>query len=193
MKIIGFIIFLFYTLNNFICKSSNKIRQIPSTAFMPNATLPGEKITVEGLNVSMIIPTNWTHRWDANKVDYIISPPDLNPSIESIRLYTKNITAQDTIKELLSKELGNIMKMSPIPLRTTPVIGPEEFTINKNRAGRYIARANALGVLNYEGYMGVVLDEETKMAYHLTGAYLDIKSKKYRPGLDTILSSISLS
>jgi hypothetical protein len=93
------------------------------------------------------------------------------------------------IIDLLVKQKETMLKMAPFPIVITTILGPEEIKLDNLKVGRYIAEANPFGVLLFEGYLGVVKDEENNKLLYLYSAYIKIKSDAIRPGLDMIIKS----
>jgi hypothetical protein len=172
-------------------KNANKLKKVKISQAQP---VEGERIKLENSKLSFVIPKDWKHDWNANTNEMIILPPKISPPMEFVKMTERALEEDEknlNINDILLKEKESILKMSPIPIVLTTVLGPEEIKLENLKAGRYVANANPFGVLLYEGYMGAVKDEENNKVLYLYAAYMKNKSDAIRPGLDMIMKSIN--
>jgi hypothetical protein len=154
---------------------------------------PGDTIQFFNTVFSFVIPKEWKHDWISNKTELVVTPPNLSPPAEFVKITVRSLAADEKnmiIEDLLLKQAKNIISISPIPIKLKPVIGPTEITLENFKAGKYVAEANPFGILKYEGFIGGVKDEENNKILFLSGAYTKKKSTTIRSGLDLILNSI---
>lgn len=178
-----------------ILLSSNTMAFCKLIKSLQPLSIEGDRMKFEKTNFTFILPQNWKHNWNRNKTELIITPPNTSPPAEFVKMTVRNLTNTEeeiNIKDLIVKQSKEIIKISPIPIKLKPLVGPEFMRIGNLTAGRYIAEADPFGngILIYEGYIAGVKDELNKKVLFVYSAYTQKKSKMMRNGLDMILKNI---
>jgi hypothetical protein len=161
--------------------------------FKPAKVLPGRKVTPEHSQMSFTMPKDWTGAWTqmGNMPVYAIQVPGMQA--KAMLGATAKVLGNERglpMPTLLSQGARLVWGQAAAgaPLLT------ETFTVNGRAAGRSIYRATiphpSTGqMVEAEGYLGLVVIDD--FAFGVIGLYEAAQADNLRPGLDTMLASLS--
>ena len=155
--------------------------------FVPKKKVKAKRVSMRGeTKASVAIPIGWKSGWSKDGDSFLLAPAGKLKGKAAVSISYDLLTPaqkQQRIGALLGAAAEDLVGDA----RADLVVGPEEFTVNKNRAGRLIGR----GVVNgqkAEGYVGGIIIGDFGLL--IIGLYPEAHSETMRASLDTILASI---
>ena len=156
-----------------------------SKPFVPAKTVKARTKKLRTAKASLKVPRGWKTGWAEDGDTFVLAPSGklrgkaaVTISVELLSVAQK----RQAVGELLTQAASELVDES-----ARAVVGPENFTVGGNPAGRLIGR----GVVNgqtAEGYLGGIIVGD--FGIRLLGVYPAEHADIMRASLDTILASI---
>ena len=161
--------------------------------FRPAKTLPGKTITPERTTMRLTMPDGWTGAWTMMGKTAVYALR--GPAIDGKAMLAASAKVLGRERDL---PMATLLEQGARMLWGQAAAGPphasETFTVHGRPAGRILHRGPVPHpvtgqVVQAEGYLGMVLIDD--WLFMFAGLYEVKDADAYRPGLDTMLASLS--